>query len=368
MARQRQSTPGLVVAFTLLGACSSDAGGATVTSSSTSTAAASATTSATATSTTPPTPAASTATGSTTVPATTVPATAMPATAVPATAVPAPTTIRIVSQNILHGQNCPTESGGCQLTDRIAVFIQQLADAGCPEIVAIQEANAEVAALFGEHLEPCGYTLVWDGDPGPDRELVLTTQHAIETRRVALVGGERDAFVTRLDTQVGAIELFTTHLASGRDNGPCDACPPPCDPAGELRECQARQVLDAVGQSATSDIVVVAGDFNATPGEPTHQLVVDAGLVASHLVAGRPECGPDHPLMCTAGRDDRSMADMTDPGSRQTGRIDYIFVGADRCQIGDATGPFNAEPAQGAIAYPSDHTGIMTELVCSNGL
>jgi hypothetical protein len=61
------------------------------------------------------------------------------------------------------------------------------------------------------------------------------------------------------------------------------------------------------------------------------------------------------------------MADVTDPDSRQIGRIDYVFVKPlpDRCEIGADTGTFNAEPAPGPIAYPSDHTGVMLVVTCT---
>ena len=64
--------------------------------------------------------------------------TAVPSTSPTAlTAAPARATTRVVSQNILHGMVCAPETNGCQLADRIALFMQQLADAACPELVAV---------------------------------------------------------------------------------------------------------------------------------------------------------------------------------------------------------------------------------------
>jgi endonuclease/exonuclease/phosphatase family metal-dependent hydrolase len=249
--------------------------------------------------------------------------------------------------------------------------MQQLADAACPEVVAVQEANADIVAQFQNHLEACGYQLVWDGVEAPDREFVLTRLAPLDSQRIPLAGGVRDALAVRFDSDLGAIDLITTHLASVRDNGPCDptSCPPPCDPAVQLRDCQAHQLLAAVDQVSTGEIVVVAGDFNTTPDEPIHQLFLDAGFVDSHLAAGGPECAPDMPTSCTAGRDDRSMTDLSNPDSKQDVRIDYLFVAPlrERCEIGEGTGPFNAEPAPGAIAYPSDHTGVILDVTCAPG-
>jgi hypothetical protein len=61
------------------------------------------------------------------------------------------------------------------------------------------------------------------------------------------------------------------------------------------------------------------------------------------------------------------MSDLTNPESLQDVRIDYVFVAAPpaRCVIGGASGPFNAEPALGPIAYPSDHTAVIAALACT---
>jgi endonuclease/exonuclease/phosphatase family metal-dependent hydrolase len=275
--------------------------------------------------------------------------------------------LRVVSQNILHGLACAPDTARCELADRVALFTQQLDDSGCPEVVAVQEADADIVTLFETHLDACGYDVVWDGDDGLDRELVLTTLGLVDSRRIRLAGGVRTAYAMRFDSAIGVVDLVTTHLAASTDNGRCDAttCPPPCDPSGRLRDCQAQQVLAVVDELATSEIVVLAGDLNTTPDEPIHQLIVDAGFVDSHLAGGRPECAPNTPASCTAGRDDTSLADMTNPDSRQTERIDYVFAQLpDRCEIGGDTGSFNADPSPGAIAYPSDHTGVVMDLTC----
>ncbi|HZB40330.1 MAG TPA: endonuclease/exonuclease/phosphatase family protein [Ilumatobacter sp.] len=270
---------------------------------------------------------------------------------------------------MLHGLFCAPDTAQCQLAERVGLFMRQLQEAGCPEVVTVQEANAATVALIEPLLDACGYGLVWDGDPGMDRELVLTVVTAVDSRRIPLAGGVRSAYIVRLDSELGGVDLVSAHLASARDNRACDpaTCPPPCDAADELRACQVRQVLQAVGELASSDIVALAGDFNAMPGDPAYQLVVDAGFVDSHLAAGREECTADTPASCTVGRDDSSMTDLTDPASRQDARIDYVFIAPlpPRCAIGGATGPFNAEPAQGPIAYPSDHTAVMSTLTCS---
>jgi hypothetical protein len=60
------------------------------------------------------------------------------------------------------------------------------------------------------------------------------------------------------------------------------------------------------------------------------------------------------------------MTDLVDPGSIQTERIDFLFVGGERdCEAVDPTGLFNGEPADGDLAFPSDHTGVEATLRCA---
>jgi endonuclease/exonuclease/phosphatase family metal-dependent hydrolase len=288
------------------------------------------------------------------------------------TAVPITVSIRIVSQNILHGEACPPETAKCQLADRIALFMRQLRDASCPEIVAIQEANEGIVDLLRSQATECNYERVGGDGVGIDQEVVLTTLPVIDRRGSSLVGGFRSALAVRLDAPVGTVDLFTTHLAASSDDVPCQlaSCPPPCDPTDRVQVCQARQFTAGLALSSDSALTVMGGDLNASPGEPTYRVMTDAGLIDSYLAAGRPECSPQAARNCTSGREDTSMEDLTDPASQQHERIDYLFVRPlpARCAIGPSTGLFNADPASGPIAYPSDHTGVVLELVCEPGV
>lgn len=282
--------------------------------------------------------------------------------------------VRVVSQNILHGIACAPESNLCSLPDRLALFARQLDDAGCPELVGLQEANAAMLDV----LEPllagvCGgaYEIVFDGDPGVDREAVLTTLEVLASRRVALAGPLRTAYAVRVRGPVGIVDFVTTHLASSADDRPCDAatCPPPCEPDDMVNTCQARQLVAfADGLAAEGGVLVVGGDLNAQPGEPTIEVLEAAGYVDSHLAAGNPECEPATGEQCTGGRVDDSLTDLRDPSSRQSERIDYLFFRSEReCRVVPPTGLFNAEPATGdpaGLAYPSDHTAVELTLEC----
>ena len=276
--------------------------------------------------------------------------------------------VRFVSQNILHGVGCAEDSDSCRVGERVSLFMGQLAQAGCPEMVSLQEANERIVGLVTDETGDCGYEVVWDGDPGLDREVVLTTLEVIGSRRRVLADRFRSAYLVRVDSPIGVIDFLTTHLASSEDRG-CNPglCPPPCDPTGSLRTCQARQVLQ-FAEEVTLDggVTVVGGDLNDSAGSPALAVFGEAGFVDSHLAAGHGECDPASGAGCTAGREDTSLADMADPSSRQSSRIDYLLYSASGqdCSVGEGTGLFNAELAAGDLAYPSDHTAVALTLVC----
>ena len=277
--------------------------------------------------------------------------------------------VRFVSQNILHGVGCAADSDSCAVTERVALFMNQLAAAGCPELVSIQEANQRIVNLVEAEVAGCGYEIVWDDDPGLDREVVLTTLEVVGAQRRVLADRFRSAYLVRVASPIGVVDFLTTHLASGSDDRACsvELCPPPCDPAGSLRACQARQVLEFAREAVVpGGVTVVGGDLNDVSGSPTVALFVEAGFVDSHLAAGHAECDPATGAGCTAGRDDVTLSDMRDAASLQRSRIDYLLYSAPGrdCAVSDGTGLFNAEPAPGALAFPSDHTGVALALRC----
>lgn len=282
--------------------------------------------------------------------------------------------VQIVSQNILHGRACPETSNHCLVGNRLKLFARNLVAAGCPQVVALQEANREVVKRLRAPLRGvCGgdYEIVFDDDPGLDREVVLTTLAVLGRERVRLAGPLRSALWVRVKAAVGAVDLLATHLASGSDNGPCDTetCRPPCAPTGSLQECQARQAVDYIDGRRTSHTVgVLVGDLNATPSEPTITAITDAGYVDAHLATGKPECDPSTGAECTSGRDDTTVASLRDPTSRQQERIDYVFLApTPRCAVVDS-GLFDALPATNGpagLTYASDHTGVEATIECA---
>src|SRR4051794_23698089 len=282
-------------------------------------------------------------------------------------------TIRVVNQNLLHGTACAPASNRCDLPGRAALFVRQLERAKCPTVVAIEEGNRRtVAALRRAHVtRRCDYRLVYDGDPGQDREIVLTTGRVLASERHRLAGPLRTAYWVRVATPAGAVDLVATHLASSSDDRPCDAatCPAPCAATDTLNACQGRQAAELLKQvRSRRSVAVLAGDLNAKPDEPTVTTLKAAGLVDTHDRIGAAECDPATGAGCTSGRVDDALTDMKDAHSHQTERIDYLFLApTPRCRVVAPTGVFAAgggPTAHDGLVFPADHSAVEASLRC----
>ena len=288
-------------------------------------------------------------------------------------AAPAPA-IRVVNQNLLHGNACPPASNRCELSGRVSLFVRQLREHGCPELVAIEEANPQTVALLRQQVigvPPCDYSVAYDDDPGQDREVVLSTNRVLGSERRRLAGPLRTALWVRVASTAGPVDLVATHLASSSDDRPCDAstCPAPCRTSDTLNACQGRQAVAFLQEKrGPHSVAVLAGDLNAKPDEPTIRAVTEAGLIDTHLATHHAECDPRTGTNCTSGRIDDAMTDMTNAESLQSERIDYVFVIPNRrCRVAKPAGVFAAKggpAAEDGIVFPADHSGVIATVRC----
>ena len=119
-----------------------------------------------------------------------------------------------------------------------------------------------------------------------------------------------------------------------------------------LRDDQARQLLDWLAVGPQGDGLVVMGDFNAEPAEPTYARMGGAGFRSAHLEAN----GAEPAVTWPSGLDAPAKDTDGPPGC-----LDYLWVrGAvrvvscglafDRPAVGDPT------------LYPSDHLGLSARL------
>jgi len=160
---------------------------------------------------------------------------------------------------------------------------------------------------------------------------ILTYLEVVDAVTIDLRGDARIAQqVTLTDGEV-TFDLYNLHLSHGGERG-------------ALREAQAQTVLDAVG-ARQGVPVIVAGDFNGTPGSRAVRLL-EREHRSAHVAAHGHE------------------PDFTAPADAQPGHgwvLDYIFAGQDievlSCEV--AFGPVRRG---GRLVYPSDHLGLVASI------
>jgi len=298
--------------------------------------------------------------------------------------------LTVVNYNILHGIFCPTETDACRASDRVALFLRQLEDAKCPQVVGLQEVSGQLAGLIKDQLPgACGgkYKLAMSVTEGNDKELVFSTLPAKHPKVLPLPGGLRNATRVELQSDLGPVVLVVTHQDGDKSFPACRndieryKCPKPCTEGATFAECQtilAEEFADAVGSKQALRLYM--GDFNVPAGSPRYQRLIERGWVDSHLAAGNAECDQATGVNCTAGRNDVTLTALQDPTTKESERIDFIFVkapkrctpkydsGTDGDGDGTGTGLFAAKPAvngPSGLVWPSDHTAVSMDLSCA---
>lgn len=306
------------------------------------------------------------------------------------------TDVTVADLNILHGIFCPSGTQACRLAERVDLLYQWIAAAGCPDVVTLQEISTRAANEVIGHASTCPFTyqVGFMSLFGVDDAIVLSRYPIVTFETHLLYKDFRHVAHARIDHPIGALDVFTTHLASGSDGAgnPCDTdCPVACVAAGAttVRECQGVQVGNYV--ATTHDVAppaFVTGDFNESPGSFVYHQLADRGWTDTYLAAGNPECDPGTGIGCTSGRADEDLSELESPASNEVERIDYIFLVppgfASRCAgtidssadaDGDGTAtrlfaddpnPFapTCGPLPDPICWPSDHEGVQVDLNC----
>jgi len=304
---------------------------------------------------------------------------------------PAPTAcpvrrVTLADLNILHGIFCPTDTNQCRFGSRLELLFRWIEDAGCPDVVTLQEVTLPQAPTLLDALPSlCAgvYEAVYVGQNFFDDELHLVRHPVTAVEAPTLYPGFRTALWTRLDHPLGPLDVFSTHLAAtgdGAQRGCGRDCPPECvaAEASNTRQCQSVQMAAFV--AARHDVptpALVAGDLNEPPGSFVWHELADRGWTDAYLAAGRPECDPLTGVGCSSGRFDAGLSDLESPESREVERIDYVFLvppAAGSCAIdpeftgvfADHPNPFAAAcgPAPGPPCWPSDHEGMQIGLDC----
>ena len=286
-----------------------------------------------------------------------------------------PSDFKVATFNMFNGAFCPIETHLCLGRERVEMLVELLEGAGCPELVALQEAGppqrehlpAALAAACGGTYQP-----VWE--PGPRETaqvMVLSRLPVKEQGYLDLANDPGEAVWVRVQSPLGELELVAAHFAVGFANPVCadSACPPICSDRLTTNECHAVQVIDFLDRGPASAVEVVAGDLNAETRSSTVRTIETAGFDDLWLLAEHPECGRSTPTACTAGRRrPRTPLDGLDsPSGRHRRRIDYVFARSNRCPLTPGAATLAAVPAEPPVAglyWPSDHAGVVTGMRC----
>ena len=118
------------------------------------------------------------------------------------------------------------------------------------------------------------------------------------------------------------------------------------------RDAQAASLVTWLGGAPPADAVIVMGDFNADPAEPTHARMVAAGYRSAYAEAN----GAEPAVTWPSGLQAPAMDTDGDPGC-----LDYVWVrGAVR--VVSARLVFDRPDPDDPTLYPSDHLGIAARL------
>jgi endonuclease/exonuclease/phosphatase family metal-dependent hydrolase len=295
----------------------------------------------------------------------------------------------VLTYNVLHGLplgNCPDETEGCQAAARLEMTWELVEDAGCPEVVALQEVGPDQQAAIPATLpDICdGAYRVVSADPNlPVEQWILSSLPVLDAATEPISGISRSVQWVRLDAARGPVDVLTTHFVADVDNLPCtdELCGDLCELGVEAGACNPVEVLDFIERHGDPSIpTILTGDLNARIDEPRLRTLTDAGFVDVWTLAGNAECDPTTGEGCTAGLSGEGPYDGLDqPVNGRGARIDFILVRApDDCDLmvdgpvdgdGDATstGPFAGEPFDPPVSgvyWPSDHIGVQADLSC----
>jgi hypothetical protein len=136
----------------------------------------------------------------------------------------------------VHGLFCPAETDWCQAPDRVQIFTELVEDAGCPDLIGLQEIGDRLEELLPAAVESlCDgrYEIAWQGVESPDREMVLSRLPIVEEGYLDIANFPWEAYWVRVDHgDQGVVDFLTAHFASSSNNPPCAPRPVPADVSG----------------------------------------------------------------------------------------------------------------------------------------
>ena len=279
------------------------------------------------------------------------------------------TELIVIDQNILHGllAEDPVVGPFDGLPKRIQLVADALAEQQ-PDIVMLQEVipdayadrpdyanvrkvlldalGSEYTALFGD----VAGSAINEGFVG---QLTLTNLDVLSSENHN-ISGPRSIHRVTVQTESGPVDIYNTHL---------EGTGAVVDVTLDESVVEIQAVIDFINDTRTgTGPVILAGDFNAEPGDPSIQTLLDAGFIDVLAEGGDATCEKTGDPACTSG-----TTPLGEPGNRTDHRIDYIFMlGGSEVGVNVSEAAlFNNEPFtldDGSLLWASDHIGVRAVL------
>ena len=208
---------------------------------------------------------------------------------------------------------------------------------GLQEVVFVMQQDRVIgAAGEGQYAAVRG----WAGRPEYGNSLLVRQPLVARDHDRLDLGLARAAHRAVVDLPAGgAVTVAVTHL----HHLPADK---------QAREQQAGALLEWLAAGAPTDAVVVMGDFNAQPDEPTYVRMVAAGFRSAYAEAN----GREPRITWPSGLQAPAMDTDGPPGC-----LDYIWLrGAVR--VTESRLVFDRPHPDDPTLYPSDHLGLAARL------
>lgn len=273
----------------------------------------------------------------------------------------------VIDQNILHG--IIDEDPAAEPFDRFPERIELFADAvgeEKPDVLFMQEVVGNPAADYPDPREivlgalGTDYTAVFGNFLGDaiDAEglgQMTFTHFPITSSENHAVSQIRSVQHIALQSGHGTVDVYNAHL-----EGTGAVLPTGEDAA--VAEMDA--VISFIDETrATPGLVILAGDLNAEPDDPSIQRLIDAGFIDALAEAGDVTCDKAGDPGCT-----NSEIPLGDSATQLSDhRIDYVFVKGASGAVPDVKEAtlFLREPidiGNGHTLHVSDHIGLIVRL------
>lgn len=272
-------------------------------------------------------------------------------------------TLHIVNQNILHGIG--DEDPAAEPFDRYAERIELFADAvraDKPDVVLLQEVVGspgpdypDTRAILLDALGP-GYSAVFgnflgeevDGDGLGQMTFSGLPILSSENRTVSEI---RAVHHVAVQSDLGVVDLYNVHL---------EGTGAVVDVTQDDSVVEIQNVLSFIDATRSgSGPVILTGDFNAEPQDPSIQRVLAANFIDALAAGGDATCEQQGDPGCSSG----TIPLGDNPENLTDHRIDYIFVlPGDAVDIEfESAGRYQDEPIDiggGRLLWISDHIGM----------